>query len=233
MLRMLAVSLLLLVACVPVPTPTVATLEAPAAPEIEPLRAGDTIAVLPDDKAKQGDKAGIRITQCVREGLTAGLPAVRVLNADAARDLLFPWLEPGQVPRDDVEVRALVSHGAVAAKMREMRLRYVIVIANQETTSGDAIELVMAGMGVGNLVDRASARIIDIEGACCRSGGSARGAGVMAYGHYLIFGFVTLADTEGAACHALGDALLKELHPPSAAVGESAAEGRPSHAEKP
>lgn len=211
MWRLLSIALVAtLASCVPVPTPPITTIEAPPAPDIRPLRPGEAVAVLSDDLLKSRWTA-----DCVRDGLVAGLPANRTLDGKDARDILFPWLEPEYIPQHDASVRELVSHHAVATKLQELQIRYLILIRREVDLSAVGVEGALVGMGGWKTVDRASARLIDVEKTCCRSGGSVRSAALEGYAHATIWGFIAFSFTERAACHALRDSLVKALRPPA------------------
>ena len=211
---LITVLLSALAACVPVPTPTVASLEAPPAAELEPLASGEALAVLPAD-----EEESLYVAECVREDLAAALPGHRVLAMDEARDVLFPWLEPGQVPRDDAAVRTLLARPAVAAKLRDLRLRSLIEIdlVDETTVWGEGAELLLGGMNYSKVTDRVAARVVDLGAGCCRAGGRARATGIQGYAHATIWGVIILSAPQTAACHRLSAALARALRAPVSA----------------
>lgn len=197
-----------LAACVPVPTPTVSTMEEPPSAELAALRPGEAIAVLDDGAPDSSWVAG-----CVQERLASGLPQNRVLDDQAGRDRFFPWLEPGTVPRDDAAVARMFEHAATRDRLADERLRYILKIGLTEERVGDGFEQGLAGAAFWKLADRASAEVIDVEAQCCRPGGTARATGVQGYAHVVQWGFIVISMVETAACHELADALLEVLKP--------------------
>jgi len=209
-LRLLVLAWSLVVAaCVPVPTPPVVSLEQPPSAELDPLEEGEAVAVLPNRERESGFAA-----DCVRDKLAQGLPRNRVLTADQARDFLFPWLEPGQVPEDDAEVRVFMARRAVAEKLEGLRLRYLVVVDLSSTGKlEDGVELLIGGFGYGRWSARAIAQVVDLEAACCRRGGTARATGIRGYAHMVFYGVVVLSSIEEPACDRLSAALVQELKP--------------------
>lgn len=217
LLRLLiATGLLAAAACVPVPTPPVVTLEEPPSAALQPLEAGEAIAVLPS-LVPSREAASETMAECVRNRLAEGLRRNRVLSADEARDAFFPWLEPSQVPRADPAVQAFVARAAVAQKLRELRLRYLVAV-DLSTAEGEPVvgELLVAGAGFGKDSARLAARIVDLEDACCRPGGAARATGLRGYAHVMIYGVIVLSSLQEPACGRLSSALVEALEPAAA-----------------
>ncbi len=197
-----------LAACVPVPTPTVSTMENPPSAELTALRPGEAIAVLDDGAAESSWVAG-----CVQERLAKGLPGNRVLDDQTTRDRFFPWLEPDTVPKDDAAVARMFEHAAARNRLTDERMRYILKIGLTEESVGDGVEQVIAGAAFWKLTDRATAEVIDVEAQCCRPGGTARATGVQGYAHVVQWGFIVISMVETAACHELADTLLDVLKP--------------------
>jgi len=202
--------LLLAAACVPVPTPPVVTLERPPSAELEPLAIDETLAVLPNREGASRSAA-----DCVRENLSAKLRRNRVLTVDEARDGFFPWLEPDRVPKNDAAARGFVARPAVAARLRDLRLRYLVLVDLSLTESeGEGGEMLLAGAGFGKTSARATAQVVDLGAACCRAGGAARATGIWGYAHVVIYGVILLSSVEAPACERLSAALVQKLEPP-------------------
>lgn len=192
-------------ACVPLPTPPITTLQTAPASELEPLLSGEAMAVL------AGDEQEDWTTGCLRDELARSLPGARMLSAQEVRDMLFPWLEPTSAPKDDAALAAIIARPAVAERLREERLRYVVVVRHTAGYETNGAEAVLVGASFGQQLDETSARIFDIRSARVLEGGSARAAAVIGHAHVVIYGVVAFSPTERAACHELRDALLKEL----------------------
>jgi hypothetical protein len=207
--------LLVMAACIPVPTPSVVTLEEPPSAELARLAAGEAIVVLPNR-----ERESQYVADCVREKLAEKLTQNRVLTADEVRDALFPWLEPNRTPRDDAMVQALVARPAVAQALQDLRLRYLVVVDLTSTDDTVGAEVLAAGGGFSKVSARATAEVVDLEAACCRPGGAASATGLQGYAHVMIYGFILLSAVEGPACDRLGAALVQSLEPP--AVGRAA-----------
>jgi hypothetical protein len=199
---------LAIVACVPVPTPSVVTLQEPPSADLDPLAAGEAIAVLPN---REGDSRFV--ADCVRSNLSEGLSQNRVLSADEARDALFPWLEPGGVPNNDAAVRTFVARPAVAARLRDLRLRYIAVVDLRSTGDVEGAEVLLGGASFGKVSAGATAQVVDLDAACCRSGGTATATGIRGHAHVVIYGFILLSAVEEPACDRLSAALLQKLRP--------------------
>jgi hypothetical protein len=199
--------LLATVACVPVPTPPVITLEEPPSADLEPLEMGEGVAVVPSREGATGF-----VADCVQKGLVGGLRRNRVLTADEARDAFFPWLEPSQMPRGDAAVQTFVARPAVAAKLRALALRYLVVV-DLSTTDDDLEggELLLAGGAFGKASARVSAEIVDLEAGCCRPGGAARATGIRGYAHVVIYGVIVVSSVQQPACDRLSAALVQAL----------------------
>ena len=197
-----------LAACVPVPTPTVSTMEEPPSAELSTLRPGEAIAMLDDGVPESAWVAG-----CVQERLAKGLPANRVLDDQSGRDRFFPWLEPGTVPQDDDAVARMFEHAVARNRLTDERLRYILKIGLTEESVGDGFEQVIAGASFWKVTNRAAAEVIDVEAQCCRPGGIARATGVQGHAHVVQWGFIVISMVETAACHELADALLDVLKP--------------------
>jgi hypothetical protein len=195
-------------ACVPVPTPAVTSLEAPPSAQLDRLDRGEAVAVLPNRVSESGF-----VADCVRNNLARGLPQNRVLSADEASDLFFPWLEPYEVPKDDAAVQAFVARPAVAAKLRDLRLRYLILVDLNSAGSLEGGELLFAGASFGKASARATAQVADLEAACCRSGGAATATGIRGHAHVVIYGVIILSAVEEPACNRLSAALVQRLKP--------------------
>lgn len=196
-------------ACVPVPSPPISTLEVAPAAEIEPLRPGESLAVLADTRKESGWS-----TDCLTKHLEGALPEVRVIDDAAVRDAFFPWLEiAGSLPVTDTAVAHFLARPRVQAKVEELGLRYIFVVRHGFEQKGDGGEQGLAGAAFFKNTDRISMTAIDLQAACCRVGGKARAAGIVGYGHVVIYGFVLLSPTETAACSHLASALLAELRP--------------------
>jgi hypothetical protein len=205
----LAVVLICISACVPVPSPPISSLDVPPAADIEALAAGQSLAVLAGF-----EKTDAWSTDCLTGHLQDALPQVKVLDDTAARNAFFPWLERGwSLPMSDPAVAGFLARPHVLAKARELGLRYLLVVHHEDETFGDLAEGGFAGVGFYKNTDRIDVTVIDLEAACCRRGGEASAAGVVGYGHALIYGFVLLSPTETAACARLASALLAEFRP--------------------
>jgi hypothetical protein len=192
---------------VPVPTPPVVSLEEPPNTDLDPLDSGEAIAILAAD-----EKDSLFVTNCVQEQLAEMLPDNRVMTTEEVRDLLFPWLEPGKVPKDDAAAQAFIARPATAAKVRELRLRYLIEIALVSTGTGIGAGFDLGGFGAGTKSARVSAQVVDLEAGCCRAGGSARATGIVG-GAILVWGIWIFPIVEGPACERLSAALVQKLTP--------------------
>jgi hypothetical protein len=203
-----AAIVLIVAACVPVPTPTVSSVTEPPDGAITRLAPGESIAVLDD-----GEDASLGVASCVQERLAPQLGDIRVLDAETARDRFFPWLEPAHLLTADDAVAAMLAHRAAAQRFADERLRYIFTIGLTEERKGDGYEQGIAGAAFWKLTDDATAQVIDIEAGCCRPAGSARATGVQGYAHVVQWGFIIISRVETAACHELADALLDVLKP--------------------
>jgi hypothetical protein len=195
---------------IPLPAPSVVKLEESPSADLDPLDPGETAAVLAAD-----EEESVYVAGCVQEQLAKAFPNNRVVPAAEARDVLFPWLEPGAMPKDDAEAQALMARPAVAAKIRELKLRYLIEVGLVSTRAGiDTFRAFDAPMGVVAETESAhvSARVVDLEAACCRVGGSATATGVAAGAVYVV-GIMFLPVIEGPACNRLSEALVQQLAP--------------------
>ena len=74
-------------------------------------------------------------------------------------------------------------------------------------------ELLFAGAAFGKASARLSARIVDLEDACCRPGGAARATGIRGYAHVMIYGVIVLSSLQEPACGRLSSAILQALEP--------------------
>lgn len=117
-------------------------------------------------------------------------------------------------------MQAFVARPAVAAKLRELRLRYLVAV-DLSMAEGEPVvgELLVAGGGFGRDSARLAARIVDLEDACCRPGGAARATGIRGYAHVMIYGVIVVSALQEPACARLASALVQ-------ALGRSAAETR-------
>jgi hypothetical protein len=209
-LRQLTLAGLLVTAgCVPIPTPAVATLEHAPSAELDPLEVGEAVAVM-----SSRDGATRFIADCVRKDLAGGLRQNRVLTEDEARDAFFPWLEPSQMPRTDEQAQTFITRPAVAAKLQDLRLRYLVVVdVTSSESEGQGGEALFAGAAFLKASARAGAQVVDLAGGCCRPGGVADATGIQGYAHVMIYGFIVLSSVEQAACDRLSAALVEELRP--------------------
>ncbi|MCB1993541.1 MAG: hypothetical protein KDG49_18990 [Geminicoccaceae bacterium] len=208
MFFLVAVSCLSSCTAWPVPSPPISTLEVPPAAEIEPLRPGETLAVLADDRMASGWS-----TDCLTGYLVEVLSKARVLDDSAVRDAFFPWLETAQsIPVSEAAASEFLARPRVAAKLRELGLRYILFVRHGVEAKRDPWRS-QSLAAFNEVVDRIAVTAVELETACFRVGGAARAAGIE--GHFVvpIFGFVLLSPTESAACARLASALLVELRP--------------------
>mgnify|MGYP001482926484 CR=1 FL=1 len=194
--------------CVPVPTPTVSSVTQPPNEAISALAPGEAIAVLDD-----GQPDSLYVASCVQERLARGLDDVRVLQAAAARDTFFPWLETSRLPVTNRDVEAMLAHATARDRFAQERLRYIFTISLMEQTTGGGAEQGIAGAIFWKLTDHVSARVIALDAGCCRPAGTARATGVQGYAHVVQWGFIVISRVETAACATLGDALIEVLEP--------------------
>ncbi len=193
----------------PVPTPSVVKLEESPSADLPPLNPGEAIAVLAADEEESVFAGG-----CAQEKLAEALPENRVMTSYEARDLLFPWLEPDVLPKDDAAAQALMARPAVTAKVQELRLRYLIEVGLVTKSAGiDAYnDAGKFGVYAETRSAHVSARVVDLEAACCRAGGSATATGV-ATGAVFVWGVAFFPVIQGPACNRLSAALAQQLTP--------------------
>ena len=92
------------------------------------LLADESIVVLGRRDRPSNDETEMNFVRCVGSRMAKGGDRMNVLSAADFRDALFPWFEPRTAPAKTSDLPELMSTPALAERLRELGLRYLVWI---------------------------------------------------------------------------------------------------------
>ncbi len=76
-----------------------------------------------------GNETEKKFIQCITNRLRSILPPGSYMDSKQFVDEMYPWFEPNRAPTDIVKLRTLLEKPSVAAKIEEINIRYLILLA--------------------------------------------------------------------------------------------------------
>jgi hypothetical protein len=115
------------------------------------MNEGDSVVVLGRRNGPSSDETELKFIDCVSKNLSKGNNAIQVINEEQFRDALFPWFEPRTAPRNTKDLPELMSTPALARRLGELGLRYLVWIDGHtvRTESGGSMTCSVTTAGAG------------------------------------------------------------------------------------
>ena len=76
-----------------------------------------------------GNATEKKFIKCITKRLHSSLPQESYMDSQQFVDEMYPWFEPKRAPIDIVELRRLLEKPIVAAKIEEVNIRYIVLLA--------------------------------------------------------------------------------------------------------
>lgn len=194
-----------LAACLPIPSHgEVEDVDIPFYEEA--LLSGDeAVVVMGGTSDPDGEES---VVECIRGKLREADPPVRVLPVRALRDALSPWFEDLSPYRSNEDYAALLTPQPARQAISDLNARHLIYV-DSTTTEGqsEGVEAIIAGAVGFKETTRVRARILDLKAARLLGTAQVTAVGDEGYVHFMIYGVLLLAATEGTACDELGHQL--------------------------
>ena len=144
--------------------------------------------------------------------------SLKVMDAAAFQDAMFPWFEADRLPQTARDLDALITRPVVRQRIAALKVRYLVTIA--AVTESDGFPGILCGGGYGGAgclglmtqerTTRMSAVIWDIKLGELVGSVSAKSSGE-SFGLAFVVPLLFLARTEQDACEALADELKARL----------------------
>ena len=144
--------------------------------------------------------------------------ALRLVDAAAFQDALFPWFEPKVAPKTVEELKALLERGPVRERIQSLGVRYLVNVVSATSTDGFPGMVCGAGYGGGGCLGvftedkthRVNILIWDVVQGTTSGGLSTTTTG-KSFGAALGIPILFLAYTEDDACRAMASELVRLL----------------------
>lgn len=92
------------------------------------LAEGQAVAILSRATKKQDAEAGKDFVHCVALRTASGNQRISVVSEKTFVDSMFPWFEPRTAPTDLADLGRLVAQPAVAERINQIGVRYIVWI---------------------------------------------------------------------------------------------------------
>jgi hypothetical protein len=115
------------------------------------LEASDSVVVLGRRGRPGIGETELDFISCVSEHLGSGSDKVNVIDEEAFADALFPWFEPRTAPANTSDLPELLAVPALADRLNELGLRYLVWIrgATKRTDSAGTLTCSVSPAGAG------------------------------------------------------------------------------------
>ena len=115
------------------------------------MLATDAIVVLGRQSLPTSMETEHDFVSCVSKHMGSGSDKVKVIEAQAFRDALFPWFEPRTAPANTSDLPELIAQPALARRLDEIGLKYLVWIegATRRTDSGGSLTCSVTAAGAG------------------------------------------------------------------------------------
>jgi hypothetical protein len=182
------------------------------------LEADEAVVVLARS-LYNGNETETKFIDCVDKALARGKPPLRVISDDVFRDDFYPWFEPRTAPRGSEDLPAMLSEEALATKLSEEKVRYLVWIeGSTESHDGGGGISCAAGPGAAGCVGLVwwekdstyEASIWDLENTST-AGQVTTDVSGMSVVPALIVPVPMIAPTQGKACKQLAEQLRNFL----------------------
>ena len=114
------------------------------------LNDGESVVVLSRRARPNPTETENNFVGCVSSKMAGGSNRVAVVKEDQFRDALFPWFEPRTAPTASNDLPELISQPALAARLEEIGLKYVVWIegSTRRTDAAGSLTCNLAATGV-------------------------------------------------------------------------------------
>lgn len=112
---------------------------------------GESIVVLGRRTLPSNTETEYGFVSCVSKRVGGGSQGINVIDEQAFRDALFPWFEPRTAPASTSDLPAIISQPSLAARLRELGLRYLVWIEGDtdRTDAGGSLTCSVTTAGAG------------------------------------------------------------------------------------
>ncbi len=215
LLLLLALQAAILLSACAAPTKTKVLFEG----GVNSLQVGHEAVVLFPTYREQANAGDAEFIHCLKRELEKQVAhRVKIVDAAAFQDALFPWFEALNAPSTIKELDALLARPLVRERIASLGVRYLVNISS--TTGSDGFPGIFCGAGYGgvgclgvaweNKTHRVQAVIWDVLKSAESGALSITTSGVSA-GFALVVPIVFVAHTEKDACKALAAELSRLL----------------------
>ena len=102
-----------------------------------PTDLGDDAIVILSRKHKTQSETEDDFVACLNDNVSRGPSAVRVLTEQNFVDATFPWFEPRTAPLNMEDLANVIDRPMIAARIREIGVRYLVWIEGSTRRSGE------------------------------------------------------------------------------------------------
>lgn len=115
------------------------------------LASGDSVVVLGRRTRPSASETELDFISCVAKNLEGGANAIRTIPEPEFLDAIFPWFEPRTAPANSDDVPGLMQQPALAARLSEIGLRYLVWVdgSTQRTEQTGSLTCSVTGAGGG------------------------------------------------------------------------------------
>ena len=115
------------------------------------METGDSIVVLGRKERPTSEETELNFVRCVSNNVAKGGDGISVIDEAAFRDAVFPWFEPRTAPLNTSDLPELMATPVLAARLRELGLRYLVWIdgSTVRTDSAGSMTCSVTAAGAG------------------------------------------------------------------------------------
>jgi len=168
-----------------------------------------------------GNRA-VDITECVHEAIQRVCPNLQFFSPERFVNFMFPWFEPGTIPKTKEDLDALRNSDLVRAKIQTLGVRYVIAVSGetvQDSFHGiepDILQELLVRFGFVYIeADRKTdiyASMIDLKETVMPLESESHRDKTHKYAWWLIFPlYIKPAITETPACSEIGEKIARQI----------------------
>ena len=99
---------------------------------------GDAVVVLGRRNRPSQTQTELDFIDCVSSNMSGGDDSVAVVSEQEFMDAMFPWFEPRTAPLDSSELPQLFSQPALAERLREIGLKYLVWVEGSTRRTSQA-----------------------------------------------------------------------------------------------
>lgn len=102
------------------------------------MATGDAVVVIGRRNRPSQTQTELDFINCVSSNMSDGGDSVAVVSEQQFMDAMFPWFEPRTAPLDSSELPQLFSRPALAERLREIGLKYLVWVEGSTRRTSEA-----------------------------------------------------------------------------------------------